>query len=896
MGGFDRMRRLFHLPLTERRVHADVEAEVNFHLESRIDELVSGGMSHDAARALAEREFGDVTDARAELARIDRHRIRRSRRLDVFDAATQELRFAIRSLAREPLFSLAVIVTLGLGIGVNAAMFGITDRLLFRAPPGVGEASDVKRIFFTQSTTFAGPVHTRATSQPDFIAFREGLREADDVAAYFNTDAQVGRGRTATKIRWSITSASLFPTLHAKPRIGRFYTEAEDQPGKGAAVVVLGHAFWRTQYGSDPAVLGQQILIGKRNYTIIGVAQRGFNGVDAEKIDVFAPLSAAGPDMLGEDWNTRNVGWLNLVVRVRPSVSLAAVNAHATAIYAPLDHIARDRPTRVTAEPIILARAPREARNTTSQTARIALWLSGLSLLVLVIACANVINLLLIRLGRRQREVGIRMALGVGRGRLISVFALESVLLAAAGALTGLIFTQWGGAVIRRLLLPDMDWSTGAVDRRVVLYTLVLLILCSVISMLAPALQSLRTDLTTALRSGVRAGVLRSRLRNALVALQAAISVILLVIAGLFVRSQLNVRNMDKGFDADHVLALNIDTDMLDIPSPRADAFFRDVADRLRHVPGVQDAAVGMTVPFWSAMWGRLKVDGVDSIPQTRDGGPYYNAVSPAYFRTVGTRIVAGRGFTDGDRSGSPKVAIVSQTMARLIWKRQNPIGRCIYFNGEKDCREVVGVAHDALRDAVEGDVMMFYVPVDQVRPSSFRAVFVRADDPAAVQPVIRRALLQLRRDMPYADMRLLADLMSPQTRQWRLGAVLFTAFGLLALGLAGLGLYSVIAYSVAQRARELSVRVALGASARNVVELVVGDAARVVTAGLLAGLVIAVYASQRTAPLLFHVTPWDRTVFVGVLLTLLAAAFIAAVIPAVRALRIAPVNALKDE
>jgi predicted permease len=896
MKGMDRIRRLFRLPLTEQRVDADVAAEVSFHLESRIEALVADGHSPPAARSIAEREFGDVRDARAELVRMDRERVRRHRRLDMVDALLHEVRFATRSLVRAPLFSLTVILTLGLGIGVNAAMFGITDRLLFRAPPGIANASLVKRIYFTQTTKWAGVTHSRQSSQPNYIALRDGLRGVDGVAAYFNMDAVQGRGHDAKKIRWSIASSSLFPTLGAAPALGRFYSADEDVAGKESRVIVLGYAFWKKQFGGDRAALGQQLLIGRNNYTIIGVAQPGFNGIDYEPVDVFAPLSTAGRDHLGDDWDTRNVGWLRLVVRMRPQTDIRELNANATSILRRVDERFATEKMTATAEPVVLARAPQENGNTTYETAHIALWLSGLSLLVLVIACANVINLMLVRVNRRQREVGIRMALGVGRGRLISAFTLESLILATAGGGAGLLLARWGSGLIRHLLLPDMDWSTGTIDRRVLLYTLVLLLICGVLSALAPTLQSLRTDLTNALRSGTRGGSQRSLTRNALVALQTATSVVLLVVAGLFVRSQMNLRDMDKGFDADHVIAVNLDTDLLDIQGPAADAFNRTVAERLRHVPGVEDAAVAMTAPFWSSMWGYIKAEGVDSIPQTRDGGPFYNGVTPTFFNTVGTRIVEGRGFTSDDRQGAPKVAVLSQTMARLLWPHQNPIGKCIYFSPEKDCRRVVGIAHDAMRDAIEGDVMMFYLPLNQLRPSSFRTVFIRAKDATGVQPALRRSLLDLRPDMPYVDMRILADLMSPQMRQWKLGAVLFSAFGLLALALASLGLYSVIAYNLAERARELSLRVALGARSTHVVEIVIGDAARVVVIGLVIGLVAAVYASEKTASLLFHVAPWDRSVFVGVFAVLLGAAALAAFMPALRAIRIAPVDALKEE
>ena len=892
-------RRLFRLPLSERTVTSQVADEVAFHIESRVESLVSSGVEREVARAQALREFGDVIDAHSELSRIDLERVRSDRRAGLMDAMRQDFRLVFRTMRREPWFALAVIVTLGLGIGVNAAMFGITDRLLFRAPAGIAQPDQVKRIFFSQTTPSSGYTHVRKTSWPDYEALRRDVGAFSSVAAYFDTDVSMGRGGEARKIRWSIASASLFPTLGVRPLVGRFYTEEEDTPGKPAYVAVLGHAFWKSAFGGDRAVIGRQLEIGRRRYTVIGVAPSGFNGVDYQAVDMFVPLSAAGPDAVGEEeWKTNAVGWIQLVVRMRPDASVEQARAEATATVKRLEpRLASDPTMAVTAESIILANAPSVSGTAVAGTAQISLWLSALSLLVLAIACANVINLLLVRVSRRQREIGIRMALGVSRGRLVSYLLLETLTLAGAGGVAGLAMAQWGGTLMRRTLLPEMDWSRGAIDGRVLLYTVTLVGACALLAAAAPAFQSLRTTLSSVLKSGAREGTHRSAMRHALIAVQTVLSVVLLVVAGLFVRSQVNLQRLDKGFDADHVMALNIELDVLDVSGPAAQELYLEAASRLRRIPGVADAAVGMTVPFWSSMWVTMKAEGVDSIPQIKDAGPFFNVVSPEYFGTVGTRILRGRAFTQNDGESAPKVVVISSATARLLWRGRDPIGKCIYFSRETECRRIVGVAQDAMHQTIEGDVMMLYFPLSQMRPSSWRAVFVRATgDPIVLQPAIRRTLLSVRRDMPYADIRVLSELMSPQTRQWELGAVLFSAFGLLALLLAGLGLYSVIAYNVAQRTRELSVRMALGARARHLVETVIGGVSKVVIAGLTCGLIIAMFASQRVASLLFHVKPWDRGVFLTVLLVLLIVGVAAGAVPAIRALRLQPNIALKEE
>ncbi|HSL72644.1 MAG TPA: ABC transporter permease, partial [Longimicrobiales bacterium] len=642
------MRRFFRLPLSERTVEAEVNDEVSFHIETRTEELVRLGWSAADARARSLREFGDVDDARSELARIDRERVRRRRRADVFDAARQDLVLALRMVRREPGFALAVILTLGLGIGLNAAMFGITDRLVFQPPAQVTNADQLKRLYFARTSDWVG-YWGRATNYANYSALRSGVRAYQDLGAYFTTDGSLGRGQDAQKVRWMLSTASLISTLGVQAHLGRFYTEEEDRPGRAEPVVVLSYPFWQRHFGGAPSALGRTLYLGDQTYTVIGVAPRGFTGVDLEPVDVFTPLSAAAATMFGDDWaTTRSMNWLRVIGRLGPEATLAQANAQATSIFkAGSPDLRDDRAARVTGESIILARAPSDGGSRTAATAQIALWLSGVSLLVLAIACANVMNLLLARATRRRREVVIRLALGVSRARLFGHFLTETMVLAVAGGAVGLVFANWGGRLARGLLLPDLDWSTSPLGGRVLVYTGALILICGLIAGLTPALHALRTNLMALLNSGVRAGGQPgARVRSGLVMLQAAVSVVLLAGAGLFVRSLLNVGSVHKGFDAERVVVLNWDLNLLNYTPRQTNDLYREAATQVRRVPGVANAAVGMTVPFWMWMRADFRAQGMDSIPQTEDGGPYYNAVQPAYFATLGTRILRGRGFT----------------------------------------------------------------------------------------------------------------------------------------------------------------------------------------------------------------------------------------------------------
>jgi putative ABC transport system permease protein len=899
------IRRFFRLPPSEHTVERDVDEELAFHLESRVEELIKRGSSPQDARQQALREFGDPAGARDELAAIDRAGVRRARRSLFIDALRQDVQQSARTMRREPGFALAVIVTLGLGIGLNAAMFGITDRLLFRAPAHVRAPDQVKNIYFTQTFARLGLVSQRNTSFIDYSELRRNVSAFGSAGAYFNVEASLGRGRDARRIQQAITSASFFPTLGVQPQLGRFYTEEEDTPGKGATVVVLSDGFWRRHYAGKTSALGQKLPLGDLVFTVIGVAPRGFNGVELEPVDVFVPIAAVAPRSYGEDWNTaRNTRWLQVVARLRPEATIALVEEQATAVMKrnlPSDW-GDDASARVTAESIILARTPAGGSTTITDTSRIALWLSGVSLLVLVIACANVINLLLARAARRQREVGVRIALGVGRARLVGHFLIETLLLALVGGALGLLLAGWGGALARNLLLPDIDWGSAAVavDRRMLVYATALILCCGLIAGLVPALLSLRTNLMTVLKSGAREGIHRSRTRMALVVVQATVTVVLLVGAGLFVRSLHNVRQLNKGFDPDNVLAMYWDFGVLDLAPDRWDALYHEAAARAKQLPLVENAAVAITVPFWSSISTALRVEGWDSLPRTSDGGPYYNGVTADYFTTVGTRILRGRGFTRADRAGAPLVAVVSVTMARMFWPGADPLGKCLYLIGQDPkapCSQVVGVAEDALRQSLRAEVMQFYVPLDQLRKTAFRTLFVRTrGDRQAAKTQVRQAVQSLNPGLPFADLRYLDELMAPKTRPWRLAAALFSAFGLLALLLAALGLYSVIAYNVAQRAQEMSVRVALGARRRHVLSVVAGDVGRVLIAGILLGVAGAWIGAQQAASLLFDVSPKDPTVFLAVVGVLLLAGTVAALVPAARALAIQPIRALRND
>jgi putative ABC transport system permease protein len=893
------LRRFFRLPANERTVGRDIDDEVAFHIESRVEELIRAGESVQAARERALREFGDVEAARGELATIDRLGVRKRRRTDQFDALRQDLRLAFRTIRREPLFALTIVFTLALGIGLNALMFGITDRVVFRAPPHVVEADAVRRVFFSRSS--GGEVRTEpATHYQRYQALRAGVRGLSNAGAYITTDVSLGRGLEARRVRAMLATASFFRVLGVHAKLGRFYDESEDRPGDARNVVVLSHGYWQANYGGEASVLGREVRIGRLTYTVIGVAPRGFTGIDLLPVDVFLPMSASAGDLIDEDWRTStDLFWLSIVGRLAPGATVGQAAEQATAILrAGEPDLAGDTRARVTLEPAILGRNENWAQGRVPATGEITLWLSGVSLIVLLIAGANVVNVLLARASRRQREVGIRMALGVGRLRLFGHYLIETFALTALGGLLGVVIAHLFGRVAQPLLLPQIDWSTGPIDLRVLAYTAALVMLTGLFACLAPAIQALRTDVITTLKMGVRSGTTSlGRMRASLIGVQVMLLVLLLMGAGLFVKSLVNVNGLDKGFHAERVFAMVWQNAVMQLQPAETERFYRDAAERVRQLPAVENAAVAVTTPFLSSVSTDLRAEGWDSVPRFRGRLPSYNSVDADYFATLGTRIVRGRGFQPGDQKGSERVAVVSETMERTLWPQGGALGKCLYVGeGSALCTRVVGVVQDVLWNDLREVGMQYYLPLPQFE-APFHTLFVRVrgDATRAIEQV-RQSVQVLRPDLPAADFRLLRDLMDSDVRPWRMGAILFGGFGALALLLAAIGLYGVIAYDVNRRTQEMSVRIALGARAGHVMRTVVGGASRTVLLGTVLGVLVVLSAAPRMGPLLFEVSPRDPAMLGLVVGTLLLVGVCSAALPVLRALRIDPIRALKEE
>jgi predicted permease len=832
----------------------------------------------------------------------------------MFDALWQDVKYGIRGLRKKPGFAAAVIITLALGIGANAAMFGVTDRLLFRPPYLMKDPDRVHRVYLAR--TFDGKENFQSWFQ--YTRFKDLQRWTtafDAMAAVSQFETAVGVGDNARQMQVEAVSAGYWSLFDARPVIGRFFTAAEDTTPRGAPVVVIAYSFWQNRYGGRSDAIGQRLKISKADYTIIGVAPEGFTGVQSERIPVaFIPITTYGGTEFGVErrdptnWYTKyNISWMQMFARRKAGVSNDAASADLSNAYLRSYAAQREISPRTTSADIAKPRAiagsvlPARGPNANA-TSKIARWVSGVAIIVMLIAAANVANLLLARALRRRREVAVRLALGVSRKRLVSQLLTESLLLAVLGGLAGLLVAQWGGAVLRTQFLPAGETLTVATDMRTLLFAGVAVLIVGLLTGVAPAFQSGRADLTTDLKSGAREGTYqRSRVRVALMVFQGALSVVLLVGAGLFVRSLTNVRALRMGYDIDPILYVGVDERGEQISAAEKQALRERLLAAAKTTPGVVNATRQVTVPFYMTWNDNIFVAGIDTAEMNRLGSFNIQAASPEYLATMGTRLLRGRFIEPTDTKDAPRVAVVTESMAKTLWKGQDAIGQCMRMEADTmPCTTVVGITEDVRTDDRFNNDKFFYyflsLPQATMGPQG-GGLFVRVSgDATHYAETVRRALQPLMPGSSFVTVQPLAQIYGPTIKSWRLGATMFVAFGGLALLLAAVGLYSVIAYNVVQRTHEMGVRVAFGARVRDVVQLVLGEGLRMAIVGLVLGAGIALYAGKWVAPLLYQVKPTDVGVYGLVVVVLLVVATLASLIPAIRAARVDPNVALRSE
>jgi predicted permease len=902
---FSGLRRVFSLPPSPTSLGRDVDDEIQFHIDSHIADLVARGVPPTIAREQAMQRYGDIGESRRELARVDRSRLSRMEWSAFFEGAAQDTAFACRLFRTRPAFAFAVAIVLALGIGANATMFGVIDRLLLRPPAHVGDPANVMRIYYQRA--FRGQLDSQdALSFPMYLDLVNTPGAFKDVAAYASASLTVGRGATAKPISANRVTANYFATLGVRPRLGRFFAPDENGSPTAPNLVVLSYSYWVRELDGSDRVLGQTLPLGDTKFTIIGIAPAGFTGVNDDPVDIWIPLTAGVTAAEYERWKASRTGfWLLGVAHLAPGITRMAASDAATRVLRAQaraagtsdEQLAEQRPAIA-----LVSVLPREAF-AGKDSVRVAALLGAVSVLVLLIACANVANLQLARGLSRRREIAIRIALGVSRSRLVLQLLIESIVLALAGGVAAVAVTYWGSTFVRRMLLGSGDLAGASViDGRVLAYTAFASVVVGVLSGLMPALSAGRASVSVELKEGSRrGGSSRIRARSLLLLAQTMLSVVLLVGTGLFVLSLHRVDAMPLGIEPSRTLVASVQTGGNPYRGTEAFALYQNLLTTAKTTPGIQAAALSTTIPFYSSWAVRVRVPGRDSLPRVKDGGPYMSEVTPDFFATVGTRILRGRAFTSSDTRDAPRVTIINESLAKLWWPGEDALGKCIRIGADTmPCSEIVGIAENARRQSIIEDIsVQYFVPLEQsVRGLGVDYVLLvrPKGDATAAMSTLRRRLQAVAPNLPYVDVHSLDDFVSPQKRSWRLGASMFAMFGGLALLLAAVGLYSVLAYDVAQRTREFGVRVAIGAREGDIMRLVLGSGLKIAIGGGFAGLLVAVASSRFIAPLLFETSPRDPAVLASVVAIVTIIALIAALLPARRAVRVDPIVALRAD
>ncbi len=890
--------RIFGL-FRKRRQELELEQELRSHLEMLTAENVRKGMSRADARYAALRSFGGVEQTKESYR--DQHG------LIWLESFSQDVRYGLRMTAKWRGLSAVLVVTLALGIGVNTAIFSVLNGWLLRPLPVRAPEQIVVLAFHPKG------LRDSKFSFPNLQDFRKQADAFSDVFAYSVGVAGLSVDGRAGEFAYSAVTGNYFSALGIKPEIGRLLLPGEGEKPAENLLLVLDYSYWQRAFGGDRAVLSKGVLINGKPTTIIGVAPEDFHGTFfAFNMDGYLSLNAI-PLVSGAAgfWTDRRDRSLMTLARLEPGVSIARAQSSAEVVTGRLDaqypEMIRGSSTRVIPE-----RLARPAPFVTDFVPVIAGLFLVLPALVLLLACLNVANILLARASVRQREMAIRAALGARRSRLIRQMLTESLLLALLGCVGGLLLGEWAvrtsGVMLHSVtsLTSSLGFSLDAgLDWRVFTYTLAAAVLSALLVGVWPALRLGVVDLGAVLHEGERAnsgGTGRQAVRSVLLVAQVAGSLMLLIVAGLFMRSLDRAEHMDLGFDPDHVLNVTLDATQIGYDSTRARAFYRNLEDRVRALPGVQSASLALTVPLGAPSPASfVYIDGQPLAPSQLPPEISYDGVDPSYFETMRVPLVAGCAFADSDDENSPPVAIVNQAMARRFWPHEDPVGKRFSLKSASGpFIQVVGVARDGQSMwALSADIRpYFYLPLAQ-RFSLALALQLRSSvPPESLTSDVQMEVRKLAPDLPIIDIRTMEQGVHGLGGLFmlRLAASLSAVMGILGMILAAVGVYGVVSFSAAQRTREFGIRMALGASRRDILAAVLRQGMQLTLAGMAAGLAGALALSRLLRNMLMGIQSGDPETFVGVSLILLAVALLASYLPARRATRVDPMVALRHE
>jgi putative ABC transport system permease protein len=880
-----RATRAFRLALRRPATAGDdMDEEIRFHLDARTEQLVRQGLSPEQARAEAARRFGSLSEARARLQRSVAHRENRLRLRELAGIVHHDARIAWRGLRRSPGFVALAVLCLALGIGANAAIYSVINAVLVRPLP------------FTDPARLVRVWPTAATPPGIYEILRKDSRSYSGLAGFGDAHkvSATGSGAPVRYIASDVT-ANLFDVLGVRPALGRTLRSGENAAGQ-TSVAVLSYGVWRDRYGANPGVIGTTVTIDGVARTIVGVMPADFHFPSAD-VQLWMPALFA-PQAPTSYWWGRP---LQLVARLEPSASIAQARAEAAILF----------PRARSAFPM---RMPDEwgrdvdvvsLRESVVGAARPTLLLLFAAVgFVLLIACVNVATLYVDRAATREREIAIRAALGAGRARIVTQLLTESLMVASLGAAAGLVIAAAGVRVLVAMLPSGTARAAEiAVDGHVLAFTLVLAALSGVAFGLLPALRATKLDVQSSLRRDGRSGDAprHTAATRALAIGQVALAVVIVTAAGLLLESFWRLHHVDLGFDTNHVLAAEVPLPSFDRDTTtRGPAFYAAVVARTRTIPGVRIAAAASSLPFGAIGYpAAMEIEAHPTPPGSIPAQPIRTAVTPDYFRALAIPLLRGRAFTDADRAGSPLVAIIDASAANAFWPSENAIGQRIRYVWNQNWFTVVGIVGDVTRDSLSGSVQpSLYLPMGQNFAEEMLIV-ARASttaDIAKISPALRTVVADVDPTVPVSDVHLLDGFVAESAARTRFATTLLTLFAAVALLLAATGIYGVMTAGVSRRRREIGVRMAMGATSRGVLRMVLRESAAVTAVGVVLGVAGAIAAGALLRGLLFGVGAIDLPVLIAVAALLAVVAVLAALAPARRASRINPLAAIRAE
>ena len=819
----------------------------------------------------------------------------------------QDIRFALRMILKNPGFSAIAALSLALGIGANTTIFTVVNAILLNPLP-VTDISTLVQMDTVDSKTMVTQANATklGMSYPNFQDYARLNQVFTGLTCLSGGPLTWSGGAEPKQLNGLLVSANYFDLLGVQPSAGRFFLPDEDKKPGGNNVVVLSYSLWSDRFGADANVVGKPITLNATSYTVIGVAPRGFKGTfslgPAEL--VWIPTSMYGQALSGflkENFNNRR--FLDLVVygRLRPGVSSSQAEASLKTI---AQHLESEFPKDNSGRSVALTPLADAAvgANNFHQVNLAGGLMMGIVGLVLLIACANLANLLLAQAAHREREIGLRAVLGASRGRLLRQMLTESLVLSLLAGILGLAIAYGGRTVLWSFRPPfigsnDLDLS---LDWRVLLFTLSISVLTAVLIAVVPAIKSARPNLAEVLNVGGRGGTMswrRSPLRSLLVVSEIALALVALIGAGLFIRSMQNAQRIDLGFESEKLFMMAFDLGALHYEEGQGQQFFRAAVERAKATPGVEGATVASNFPLGGGLARTVFPEGQDEASGYRGTLTELDDVTPSYFETLRIPLVRGRVFDDGDRKNTNRVAVINEAMVKQFWPNEEPVGKRFHFFGEPDLREVVGVVKNTVVNQIgEEPQPLVYLPITQDYSPAATLQVRTSGKPGGVIASVRTQMQSLEPNMAITNVQTVKEIVSQGLWAPRMGAGLLTVFGGLALILAAVGVYGVLSYSVSQQTREIGIRMSLGARQNQVLRLVIGQGIRLAAAGLVLGLLVALGLTRVLSSLLFGVSTHDPVTFGGVSLVLVCVAILACYIPARRATRVDPIIALRYE